>query len=189
MANSINDFFSEMINEAANAASSISDPKDKAMAYTAIASAIAQANILTNSAILTAVNSEKVETPPSEKDVPLPPDDVAVTKGSEDKKDSDKPPLPTPRKKKKEALKPQPSAEEEKQIDMSTWNDDTLEKFKDEWERLEKLKEDFGLEMSDLDMIAAGLKCDDNATFEKDITPNDFVAYVAMAEGLFAEEE
>lgn len=156
MAN-VKDAFNGAISEAMKAADLLTDNKDRAMAFAAIASALAQTGLVDNASVDSVKKEEKKEEAPkkekrhsdslkrSVKKIDKTEEEPVKEEAPEEKGEEEKPEVP---KKEFEPLNPDPKKkiEEAKEGWTEEWTDEAVEHFADQLQYLEDFSDKYGVE-------------------------------------------
>ena len=194
MAN-VKDAFNGAISEAMKAADLLTDNKDRAMAFAAIASALAQTGLVDNASVDNVKKEKKNdEEPKKEKrhSDSLKRSVKKIEKESEEKKEEapteteEKPEVP---KKEFEPLNPDPKKkiEEAKEGWTEEWTDEAVEHFADQLQYLEDFSEKYGVDATNecLKEFSSGVMKD----IASDVSPLNIDSVVTAFKAFVAETE
>ena len=194
MAN-VKDAFNGAISEAMKAADLLTDNKDRAMAFAAIASALAQTGLVDNASVDNVKKEKKSdEEPKKEKrhSYSLKRSVKKIEKESEEKKEEapaeteEKPEVP---KKEVEPLNPDPKKkiEEAKEGWTEEWTDEAVEHFADQLQYLEDFSEKYGVDATNecLKEFSSGVMKD----IASDVSPLNIDSVVTAFKAFVAETE
>lgn len=194
MAN-VKDAFNGAISEAMKAADLLTDNKDRAMAFAAIASALAQTGLVDNASVDNVKKEKKSdEEPKKEKrhSDSLKRSVKKIEKESEEKKEEapveteEKPEVP---KKEFEPLNPDPKKkiEEAKEGWTEEWTDEAVEHFADQLQYLEDFSEKYGVDATNecLKEFSSGVMKD----IASDVSPLNIDSVVTAFKAFVAETE
>lgn len=194
MAN-VKDTFNGAISEAMKAADLLTDSKDRAMAFAAIASALAQTGLVDNASVDSVKKEEKKEEVPKKEkrhSDSLKRSVKKIEKESEEKKEEapaeteEKPEVP---KKEFEPLNPDPKKkiDEAKEGWTEEWTDEAVEHFADQLQYLEDFSEKYGVDATNecLKEFSSGVMKD----IASDVSPLNIDSVVTAFKAFVAETE
>lgn len=183
MAN-VKDAFNGAISEAMKAADLLTDNKDRAMAFAAIASALAQTGLVDNASVDNVKKEKKSDEEPKKEKRHS--DSLKRSVKKIEKETEEKPEVP---KKEFEPLNPDPKKkiEEAKEGWTEEWTDEAVEHFADQLQYLEDFSEKYGVDATNecLKEFSSGVMKD----IASDVSPLNIDSVVTAFKAFVAETE